>query len=107
MTKHESIYSCEKCNHETKWWEDLRKHVKNKHDSSWRKTEGEAFKTEIDDKLKSTDDYDEDNDVSNENDENTHARNATKDIEIKIDDAYDETEVNDEENDKKNYEKGW
>ena len=39
-------------------------------------------------------------------DRNTNARNATKDIEIEIDDAYGETEVNDEENDKKNYEKG-
>ena len=41
--------------------------------------------------------------MSDENHENTNARNAIKDIEIEIDDAYDETEVNDEEKDKKNY----
>ena len=104
QAKHESrIYSCQKCNNETKQCADLRKHVKNKHEG---KREGEAFKAEINDKLKNTDEHDDDNDVSNENDENTNARNATKDIEIEIDDAYGETEVNDEENDKKNYEKG-
>ena len=70
------------------------------------KREEEAFKAEINDKLKNTDERGDNNDVSNENDENTNARNATKDIEIEIDNAYDKTEVNDEENDKKNYEKG-
>ena len=84
--KHESrIYFCQKCNNETKQCADLRKHVKNKHEG---KREGEAFKAEINDKLKNTDEHDDDNDVSN-------ARNATKDIEIEIDDAYDETEVTD------------
>ena len=76
--KHESrIYFCQKCNNETKQCADLRKHVKNKHEG---KREGEAFKAEINDKLKNTDEHDDDNDVSN-------ARNATKDIEIEIDDA--------------------
>ena len=64
------------------------------------KREGEAFKTEIDDRLKNTDEHDNDNDVHNENDEITDARNATKGIEIKLDDANNETEVNDEEKDK-------
>ena len=52
------------------------------------KREGEAFKTEIDDKLKNTDEHDDDIE-------------ATKDIEIEIDYANDETEVNYEEKDKK------
>ena len=71
----------------------FREAVKNKHEG---KREGEAFKAEINDKLKNTDEHDDDNDVSNENDENTNARNATTDIEIEIDDAYDETEVNED-----------
>ena len=94
QAKHESRkYSCEKCNNETDWRTDLRKHVKNEHEG---KREGEAFKADINEKLKNTDEHDDDNDVSNENDENTNARNATTDIEIEIDDAYDETEVNED-----------
>ena len=34
QAKHESrLYSCEKCNYETKWHADFRKHVKNKHEN--------------------------------------------------------------------------
>ena len=104
QAKHESrIYSCEKCNYETKWCADIKEHVRNKHFSPWRKKEGEAFKSDIDDKLKNTDEHDDEEDVNNDNDENPDARNTTKDTEIEIDDANDENEVNDEENDKKKY----
>ena len=57
----------------------------------WQNIKDMAFKSEIDDKLKNNDEHDDDNDVSNENDENTDPRKATKDIAIEIDDAHDNT----------------
>ena len=84
QAKHESrLYSCEKCNYKTKWHADFRKHVKNKHENLAGKREGEAFKEEIDDKLDITEEHDNDNDdMSDENAENTVARNTMKEKEI-------------------------
>ena len=105
QVKHESrLYSCEKCNCKTKWRADFRKHVKNKHEILFLhegKREGEAFKSKIDDKLDNVEEHADENDnMSDENAENTGARNAIEEKEMEIDGAYDVTKVNDEENEK-------